>query len=1182
MVLCACSMSKPPQTRGNGQATYRAFQAYRCNAEGIRDVKWSPKDGMTFACGTESGAILKWDMRKASSPLLKINAHDAQKGVTSVSWHPDGDHLISGGPDNKLCVWDLSKNADKKQKPKWTVSTPAPVSVVAWRPGLWSATAQGKRAAQVAVSYDDGGPSKKYGISSVHIWDLGRPTIPFKEVNMFSNSPTALLWHEQDLLWTAGQDGFFTQCDIAFAQRVIDRQSLSAIDFSPRGDVLMFLEERVQQKRPRPTLVPKEVLPPSSSYSSSPSGRMLSISRSDSEEDVVGSFLGPRKRSGRRRRPSHRPQQPLSTTPPSGSGSEEPIISLEQSIAVTGAFKPQQVMAIGHIPAAPRVHVYQYLSAHYLETLERELPFAEGGKPMNERIAGIMKHYAEAAESVSQFRLAQTWRILSYAVDLLLTRRSQYHLELRLSRRKTSRSASIKGEFVSRQQDPVPVMSEDASKLYGSAVHTPVKQVSLSPPVDHPPTEHLLLGEELENQSNALTPLARPVDEHEPEPVQPNQISANKLSPVPEMNDFALPPSFRPAPTYLRQRLDSTPMSVTSQESHISSTEGYDFYDIEAIESSFPKAIDVPKKKQPLSLDVTATASPLKRAGVSRLDSDDSLGQMYSVSDGSRLTTDAVRPLHDGGKVPATVFETVDSADGTSEGEFPSRIRGKEHQPSQERSKTAVPTRLTRGDSESQDDIFMISQTTADTAESFDSHLGSHFDSQPASQPTAKPALEHLEIVPPASPRKTSRESLSRKQSEEHISSSITEEDYMPWLDDPPFPFTLTSDADTDIRTIPSPLDPYNLIVKALEFETKRSALNASAMILLLKPLLPDGIIDPYLTVALLRQHHNRLMGQQLFIEAAVLRNLCVRDWPAGIESWGDNYPSIFSSAQQRGSAAFICPKCRKPRDIDHSDPDGPGVWVCESCRHLMAPCAICGHRSVTPASLPPTPIAEGLAKAALLADEPILSTWWYCPGCSHGGHATCIQGWHAPIAPVKPLGISKPSPAVQDGSYPEMYSDGCCPLDGCGHACLPGRWRNESSTARTEELGRAVREQTRGTILPRNHGERRMSAADQPSASSSVATGRVRNDSIEVAQSRAVEGVREALAIAGIGGGHASDREERTARVPGGILNVLSSSPGRISVAGQGSDREGRGDRSERERRKSVKFAGTTMDDGR
>ncbi|KAI1081846.1 hypothetical protein F5B20DRAFT_35796 [Whalleya microplaca] len=1174
-----CFDVKVPAT-GRGGATFRTFQAFRCNADGISDVKWSPKDGVIFACATDSGVVLKWDFRKSTAPLLKINAHDTQKGASAISWHPDGDHLISSGLDSKCYVWDLSENAEKRQKPKWTINAPAPVTSVAWRPGLWSATAQGRRAAQVAVSYDEGGHIKK-GISSIHIWDLARPTMPYKEIDVFENSPNALLWHDQDLLWTAGQDGF-AQCDVAFAPKVVDRQPLSSLAFSARGDALMFLEERIQLPRPRPTVSAHQALP-TSSYSSSPTGQMLSISRSDSEEDVIGSFLGPKRRARDKRRASTRSVNMLSTTPPSGAGVEDQVISLDQAIKLTGAFRPQQVMAIGRVPAAPKIHLYHHLSRQYLEILERDLPCAEGAKPLNDRICEIIEQYARAAESASQFRLAQTWRVLAYATKLLLSRRSQYHLEQRLARREIT-NMYINKEVEAKSTFLKPGMSP---QVKANGDETPRKSPSVASVESRRTPGRSLLSDEIDSESNVPTPLAQPVNDdttHRDENVGGKRL----LTPVQEMESFNLPPAIHSEAYSTRKRHDSAPVSISSQMSQKSSTEGYDFYDLGAVDV-VPKVIDIPKKKEPLTFDYTDTITPnSRRKPVARHDSDESFAQMFSLSDASRQTTTLTSSSGE------STRQTVGSQqNGTSseeiETEYGSRIRGKEMRESPEKKKYPARSLAKWQDSDSPTEDFFISQTITDTLDNLDSGPSQYEHNRFRVQPSA---------TGPPNFNKLSQEHATERP-ENHPSPHITGTDFLPWADDPPYPHPIASE--TAMKNVAPPINPYDLICRAINFEAGRSALNASAMILLLKPLVPDDVIDSYQAAAILRQYHSRLMGMKLFVEAALLRNLCVRGWPSGIDIWGENYIAIFAPAQDRVVAAFTCSQCHKPREIDHAITDGPGIWKCERCRAVMAPCAVCGHRDATDDPLSLVPVSEALTAAPPLPDEPVLSTWWYCPGCAHGGHANCLLYWHAPVTPPaqQPPNISSTSAdpsALPETPFPETNSDGCCPFDGCGHACLPGKYRNESAAARTEELGRAVREQTReaaaaaaaaGFRKAAGGGGKERKASSASASAAYTMPGLVRGDTVEVPQSRAVESVREALSSAGIGGSGGSNGgsygigsgggEGR----PSGLLSILSSSPGRAtSSGGGGGTAGGEGTRvPERERRKSVKFAGAAAD---
>ncbi|KAI2640944.1 hypothetical protein GGS21DRAFT_349934 [Xylaria nigripes] len=1126
--IVRCFDVKAPVALRTGLA-YRTLQAFRCNADPIRDVKWAPKDGMIFACATESGAIMKWDIRKPSAPLLKINAHDPQKGVSSLSWHPDGDHLMSSGLDGKCYVWDLSPEAEKRQKPKWTINAPAPVTNVSWRPGLWSATAQGRRAAQVAVAYDEGGNLKKKGIRSVHIWDLARPTMPYKEIELFESSPSALLWHDRDLLWAVGQEGF-AQCDIAFAPKVMDRQPLSNLDFSARGEVLMFLQERVQTTRPRANVKTPSLLP--SSYNLGQTGQMLSISRSDSEEDVIGSFLGPKRRIGNKRRSGHRPAHSLSSTPPSGLGTDSQVISLDQAIKLTVPFKPQQVMAIGSIPAAVKVDSYQFLSRKYLEILAKDLPSSSGAGTLDQRILGIMNKYAQAAESAGQFRLAQTWRILSYAINLLLASRSKYHIECRLAKAQANESNSVKSDETKASLFHIDSAShrshsyEEAPSLASSIASTDSRRIR----------GRLRLIQETGSESNVPTPLARPVQDGRNGFKAP--AIARTLTPIQDIEVFSLPPATYSSRSRPRQRPRSTSLSAASQ---LSSTEGYDFYDIEAVES-LPAAIDVPKRKDSLRVDPMEPKS-LKRSQKStvRLESDESSTQMISLSDARRQASFSGWSAQQA----AARRQIHELNDDDNETEFASRIRGQQLDEVPVNRGWAVPQPVKSQISDGLMDDLMVSQTITDTTDTFESEANNSGFSQ------------SREIINSPAVHEASRFIWGPPRPQDHISPTITETDFLPWDDDPPYPYPISSDG--GVHSALSSIKPYEILAQAFAFESRRSSLNAFAMILLLKPLVPDNVIDSHHATAVLRQHHSRLMGMKLFVEAALLRNLCLRGWPDGFDDWGENYASIFRAAQDKVAIGYSCAQCHKPRVIKRSSTEGSDIWQCERCRAHVAPCAVCGHREAA-SEFTSFTVDEGLSTSNQ-SEKSILSTWWYCSGCSHGGHANCLQDWHASIAGGRvnclPENIRK---ELFEDDSPQTNSDGCCPFDGCGHACLPGRWRNESSTARTEELGRAVREQYRGVITDLKESQPKL-PRDQSVVSTPPSS--VREDILEVPQSRAVESAREVLAS------NALAPPEKA----GGLVSILSSSPGRTGSYATGSGGV------ERERRKSVKFAGASDD---
>lgn len=568
--------------------TFKHMQGFKCNAD-VRHVQWSPKDGFLFACCTEQGMVLKWDIRKSNAPLQRITAHE--KACSSISWHPDGEHLISGGIDKACHVWDMTKTADKRQKPKYTLYTPASVAAVAWRPGQWSATLEGMRAAQVAVSYDVSG-SKRPGINAVHVWDLARPTIPYKTIERFDSSPSALLWKDSEFLWTAGDDGLFCQNDVTFAPRVIDRTAVSTLSFSSCGDVLTFLDERPPQPTAKKLASVHKDMPSATAAAASaaaasadhpPQHGKLVISRSDSEDDVVRSFLMPRRRraGARNRRQSSVPNatgQPRShstppsatqlrdkeanaspnsqnnnnNTPPTGrhnhtqsttndsssssSNTKNLTVSLDKALRATGNFRPQQIMAIGHIPSAARKDTYGYLSKVYLETLEHGLPPVRRDGvivSLPERVAEIIEQYARAAELVSQFRLAQVWRIISFAMDLLFRRRGMYHKQKRLEGPKITAGAKsstdqaksglktaasfnksipeVITEDTEDTNDTGTVRKKSALGSLASLGASSNKDGTASSTSSRTLPVRSLLTEEIESTSNMPTPLARPV-----------------------------------------------------------------------------------------------------------------------------------------------------------------------------------------------------------------------------------------------------------------------------------------------------------------------------------------------------------------------------------------------------------------------------------------------------------------------------------------------------------------------------------------------------------------------------------------------------------------------------------------------------------------------------------------------
>lgn len=221
-----------------------------------------------------------------------------------------------------------------------------------------------------------------------------------------------------------------------------------------------------------------------------------------------------------------------------------------------------------------------------------------------------------------------------------------------------------------------------------------------------------------------------------------------------------------------------------------------------------------------------------------------------------------------------------------------------------------------------------------------------------------------------------------------------------------------------------------------------------------------------------------------LFEEATLLRNLCYPSYPA---VYGQGLP------KHLGSMGYFCNTCGKAVSEGEGLSVGERMVKCHRCRGYFSGCAVCAEVEEPPPLFPSESggSLEGSGRDLSIIDpsSPAASLWWYCQGCGHGGHIACLDAWHS-----------------NSGTD---FSDGCCPLEGCLHPCLPGVWREEffsrRNLAASEEVSRAVKDATAGAKgVAGQQGLRPVS---------------VRRDRKEVRESNAVGSVRGALAQGGSGG---------------------------------------------------------------
>jgi hypothetical protein len=380
-------------------------------SDSVRDVKWSPTDGVDFAFGTDSGWVQIWDMRNLKQPKIKIPAH--AHACTSVDWHPDGKHVASAGLEKLIRVWNVSSNNRKKSG--WEIKTPYPVSNARWRPPCESSVPGdygSRQTTQIVAAYDREHPV-------LHIWDLRRPAFPFREMTPHPEAPTDLLWHSQDLLWTVGRDGVFLQSDIQHARKAMDNISVNVAAISAKGELTAATMRRTPRRSPNK-------LPPTAHTSAT--GDELgqgpdpgAISRSWADDSLDNSFLNAYPDMRRDRSVSKGSRPSISSTPPY-SLSKSRVVALDQVFSQHKAHRPQQDTWRIQLPH-PMFHVDPEVTAHIAKNFAVIL---EENSNEDDSLANVEKTFKRNVRihvEAGMTDLAHSWQLAGEVTMLHLRRR---------------------------------------------------------------------------------------------------------------------------------------------------------------------------------------------------------------------------------------------------------------------------------------------------------------------------------------------------------------------------------------------------------------------------------------------------------------------------------------------------------------------------------------------------------------------------------------------------------------------------------------------------------------------------------------------------------------------------------------------------------------------------------------
>ncbi|KAI4270836.1 MAG: hypothetical protein LQ337_006432 [Flavoplaca oasis] len=464
-------------------STCQSKGKYPGNSDGIRALQWSPTDGHQFAIGTDNGIVQRWDTRRADAPLLKKNAHE--KACYAIDWHPDGKHLASGGADKSVKIWDFS-STDRRMKPYWHLRTPRAVHNVRWRPTHWEADegAPGHwNRTQLAASYDNGDPR-------THIWDLRRPAVPFRVINRYETAPTALLWHSDSLLWSVGNAGMFTQTDINFAKKVSDERTSNTMATAPDGSFALFLEDNV--KETGRGAEPRHDFQEQQHRRAGSTGEKLSTSFSAAEGSFEeSSLLSSSLKSRRCKAPSTRSSRSWVGTPPPAVN-EGSKIYLNEAMHGGDTSFPAQKAACGDIRGVFEAEAFIFLARQYQSRISA---FSTPETPVCDSLFKALSSNADLAAAVSQFRLAQSWRILALALQKELSARADRNRSRRLLQSKHLPKSAGTAWSISTKSNPTSGRRSTAeSQIAPASTH---RKLAITVSVD--------------GGSNMTTPLVRPV-----------------------------------------------------------------------------------------------------------------------------------------------------------------------------------------------------------------------------------------------------------------------------------------------------------------------------------------------------------------------------------------------------------------------------------------------------------------------------------------------------------------------------------------------------------------------------------------------------------------------------------------------------------------------------------------------
>lgn len=912
--------------------TFGSMNRYSLNNEGIRDLRWSPKDVMEFAAGTDNGVIQRWDFRRNTSPLLKINAHE--KTCHSIDWHPDGKHLASGGADKNVKVWDFS-STDRRMKACWQLRAPQAIREVRWRPAYSpSQSSASGPCTQLATSYDHQDPR-------IHVWDFRRPYVPAREIDRYDAPATAMLWRSKELLWSVGSAGMFTQTDISHTSEVAEQRNPNIVAVASDGTLNIFSEKRAQSRRiihgaPEEFFQGRSV--------DGVSGERLSGSQSI----LNGSFdepslLSSSFKSRQPRIPSSKSSKSIASTPPSINDGES-VVKLDEALQKQYLYRPTQHAASGNILGVFDAEAFKFLARHYMFPPKK--PGVNSEWNLHRDLPKIFQANAMLAASVGQHRLAQSWRILGMALGKELGRRAELNRETRLQHSKS-------GEFLSQKLPPT---VDDITNI------KPLIDLRETNSMDQSYQNKLVAPLIVENGSNVTTPLARPISDLS------NSMERHRDTAIFDEDDE----NFRlPTPAFAKQS-PRKQFAVSSDRSIFKTStinEANELATHHILNSSLADQQHHIHGQTPpptVFLDLDHHMNE-RRAAVNNYRAQPR--PLLRLDDPFHIPRDFLAPSlgrHDSNESFQMFSASTDSSHraGSMIGSFGSS-RGSEGSGSTPEKLILDPMHGNHEDLESNahPDILLEDEQP-------------HQDIPPPTKSGALPYVQAedqfqsslSEIVsytlrptdsrPPIINVNDFRSSKSRDSMLK--AKKTTMESY----------FVVSDFAHSDGMSLSKPWTASAMLAPLINYHiTSLSDTQMPAfLILYLAPYLSLSI-PSQLELSILLNYHEQLSSLSLYCEASHLRNLVEKTHP---------------EVTEHGTYGITpggpwCTVCRKPSKGDRDN-------FCERCKKTWGSCPVCdSDRPISPLD------TEGLDVLKPCKGDAL---WSWCQGCGHGGHVGCLRTW--------------------------------------------------------------------------------------------------------------------------------------------------------------------------------------------